>query len=181
MYIEYKSSEKKYELNGIKKEKHIVTLLGILPENTSGFSIFSNGKKIGDYSGFTTVYRKLDDGIQYSDDGSVWAEPTSDISVVVMWDDEDDSEGIRPESIYATLTYDNTDYKLTLSAENGWKASIGEKETRAFSLVADAVEGYEQHIEGLVIGMYHKVAEITLEDRVTDLEAAVCELAEMIE
>lgn len=181
MYLQFKSSEKNYNIVDISKTEHVVTLIGNIPENTSGFEIFNSNGKIGDYSDYKTVYRKLDNGIQYSNDGSVWAEPTSDISVVVMWDDEDDSEGIRPESIYATLTYDGTDYKLTLSAENGWKASVGEKETRAFSLVADAVEGYEQHIEGLVIGMYHKVAEITLEDRVTDLEAAVCELAEMIE
>lgn len=54
---------------------HVVEVAG-LPQNTSGFRIFTDGEKLyGDYSGYTTLYRTLTDAFQYSDNGTVYVPP----------------------------------------------------------------------------------------------------------
>lgn len=46
-------------------------------ENTSGFHLVNNnGKVFGKYEDFTTVYKQLENGFIYSNDGSVYVEPT---------------------------------------------------------------------------------------------------------
>ena len=62
---------------GFDRVGHVVTLKGITEQNTSGFTTWrmDGVTQLGDFSGFTTVYRICDDFVQYSDDGSVWTEP----------------------------------------------------------------------------------------------------------
>lgn len=55
---------------------NIVSLKGAT-ENNSGFKTYRmSGEQLGDFSDYTTTYRLLDDEVQYSNDGSVWVEPT---------------------------------------------------------------------------------------------------------
>lgn len=55
---------------------NIVTL-GSLDENTSGFKVYRSADNmfLGDYSGYSTVYKKNESSIEYSNDGSIWVEP----------------------------------------------------------------------------------------------------------
>ena len=47
-----------------------------MPEAIDGFCTYrQNGQPLGDFTGYNTVYRKVDGGVQLSDDGSVWSEP----------------------------------------------------------------------------------------------------------
>lgn len=58
------------------KINNIVTLKGAT-ENNSGFKTYRmSGDQLGDFSDYTTIYRVLDGEVQYSNDGSVYAEPT---------------------------------------------------------------------------------------------------------
>lgn len=54
-------------------DTHIVEI-SIANVNTSGFTTWKADEvsKLGDFSRFCTVYRKTENGVQYSDDGSVW-------------------------------------------------------------------------------------------------------------
>ena len=56
---------------------HIVELSGIADAPTTGFSTWrmDGVTQLGDFSGYTTVYRTLDNVVQLSDDGSVYVEP----------------------------------------------------------------------------------------------------------
>lgn len=55
---------------------HVVTLGKCAVQNTSGFSTYRmSGEQLGDFCYYATVYRVLDDAVQYSDDGSVYVEP----------------------------------------------------------------------------------------------------------
>lgn len=60
-----------------RRDGHVITVIGDIETNTSGFTTWRmNGKtQLGDFSGHTTIYRVLEDGVQFSDDGSVWTEP----------------------------------------------------------------------------------------------------------
>ena len=60
------------------RTENTVTLKGITEENTSGFTTWRmDGKtQLGDFSDFTTVYRKGENFIEYSNDGSIYVEPS---------------------------------------------------------------------------------------------------------
>lgn len=56
---------------------NVITLRGTTEQNTSGFTTWRMDgiTQLGDFSKFNTVYRVLDDAVQYSNDGSMWEEP----------------------------------------------------------------------------------------------------------
>lgn len=63
----------------VKYEKvtdHVCKLVGNIPQDTSGFHTFlQNGEYLGDRSNYTTIYKLENNGIMFSDDGSVYVEP----------------------------------------------------------------------------------------------------------
>lgn len=64
------------EVSFSRENKHVITLIGDVPEAIDGFCTYrQNGQPLGDFTGYNTVYRKVDGGVQLSDDGSVWSEP----------------------------------------------------------------------------------------------------------
>lgn len=75
--IKFNNSPAKLPVTFSRTSEHIITLTGIIEFNTSGFTTWRRDgvTQLGDFSGYTTLYRQLDDGIQLSDDGSVWVEP----------------------------------------------------------------------------------------------------------
>lgn len=73
--IKYNNSNTFEEVT-FSKMGNIVSLKGA-SENNSGFKTYRmSGEQLGDFSDYTTTYRILDDEVQYSNDGSIWAEPT---------------------------------------------------------------------------------------------------------
>lgn len=59
-----------------KISNHVVQIAGA-EENLSGFLLVTNtGGVYGRYDKYNTLYRKINDGYQLSDDGSVYVEPT---------------------------------------------------------------------------------------------------------
>ena len=67
-----------YEEVEFSRTEHTVILKGITEENSSGFTTWRvDGKtQLGDFSDFTTVYRKGENFVEYSNDGSIYVEPT---------------------------------------------------------------------------------------------------------
>ena len=64
------------EVSFSRENKHVITLIGDVPEAIDGFCTYrQNGQPLGVFTGYNTVYRKVDGGVQLSDDGSVYAEP----------------------------------------------------------------------------------------------------------
>ena len=80
------------------------------------------------------------------------------ISLVVnkTWEDADDQDGIRPESVTVRLWADGepAGAALTLSADSGWKAAFEDLpvyrkgEAIAYTVTEDEVEGYVAEITG---------------------------------
>ena len=55
---------------------NIAQLSGDIPVKATGFKMFKlDGSYLGDYSAYTTVYREIDGGVQFSNDGSVYIPP----------------------------------------------------------------------------------------------------------
>ena len=64
------------EVSFQRTSPNIVTLKGITDAPQTGFTTWrmDGVTQLGDFSEFNTVYRVLDDAVQYSNDGSVWEE-----------------------------------------------------------------------------------------------------------
>lgn len=79
-----------------------------------------------------------------------------EITASAVWDDADNQDGIRPESVEAELYADGaaTGDKVTLTAANNWTASFGEKELKkdgksvAYTVKATEAEGYTVDVSG---------------------------------
>ena len=73
--MKYIGSKKEYDVEFASVTKNIVQLIGDMPEKTNGFTLSRADKNDNwDYSAYTTIYKKVDGGIQYSNDGSVYVE-----------------------------------------------------------------------------------------------------------
>ena len=172
---EYDSYEVEFDRN-----EHVVTLKGDFPIKTTGFYLSQLGK-INDlnYTAFKTVYRVIAGGVQFSDDESVWVEPTRDVTVQAVWDDHDDIEGLRPESVAVTVNG-----KVVMLEAGAWSITyeaIKESEVIEVTDAAD-INGYDKTINGTTVVYHHEYIDPTpsLEERLNDLEIAVCELADSI-
>ena len=172
---EYDSYEVEFDRN-----EHVVTLKGDFPIKTTGFYLSQPGK-INDlnYTAFKTVYKVIAGGVQFSDDGSVWVEPTRDITVQAVWDDHDDIDGLRPESVAVTVNG-----KVVMLEADAWSITyeaIKESEVIEVTDAAD-INGYDKTINSTTVTYHHEYLDPTpsLEERVNDLEVAVCELADAI-
>ena len=102
-------------------------------------------------------------GVSYSEDGltvtNTFMSPKADpIAVTKVWDDGDDADKMRPESVTVTLVADGeaTDMTLVLSAENQWMGAFEGLDKLAFEdgheivyTVEEAgVEGYTAEVTG---------------------------------
>ena len=172
---EYDSYEVEFDRN-----EHVVTLKGDFPIKTAGFYLSQPGK-VNDlnYTAFNTVYRVIAGGVQFSDDGSVWVAPTRDVIVQAVWDDHDDIEGLRPESVTVTVNGE-----VVMLEADAWSITYEDVKESEVIEVTDAADigGYDKTISGTTVAYYHKYLDPTpsLEERVNDLEIAVCELADVI-
>lgn len=90
-----------------------------------------------------------------------WIEQTS-VSVTKVWDDENNKAGKRPDSVTVTLLAngEETDYTITLNADNNWKGSFSgldkyaNGEEIAYTIGETKVEGYTSKITGDAVNGY---------------------------
>lgn len=173
-----------------RTNEHVVTLRGdtvlLNNPNTAGFYTYKKDADVmlGDFTKYTTVYRIADDFIQYSDDGSKWEappEPTRDITLSVYWDDADNADALRPDSV--TVTTDAVE-EIVLTEKDGWTALIPNVPiSKNINIIsAEEIEEYTCTIQEYVVSYYHEYIDPTpsLEERVTDAEDAIIELYDLV-
>ena len=74
--LRYNGDTERYEVSFQIIKNNIVEIQGNFPAKETGFMLSRDGKEwYGDYSDYTTIYRQIDDRVQFSNDGSVWVEP----------------------------------------------------------------------------------------------------------
>ena len=73
--LKYIGSKTTYEVEFSRISPHVVQALGELPFKDKGFNLSRPEKNDPwDYPGFTTLYREIEGGLQFSDDGSTYVE-----------------------------------------------------------------------------------------------------------
>ena len=75
--LKYSGEKTAYDISFGKVSSHIVQITGDLPIKEKGFICYREEdiEDIWDYTGYSTVYQKIDGGALFSDDGSIYVEP----------------------------------------------------------------------------------------------------------
>lgn len=75
--LKYLNSTTSYEVDFFRISENVIEIRGNFPVENPGFILFRSDQKTDtwNYSDFTTVYRILEDGVQFSNDESVYTEP----------------------------------------------------------------------------------------------------------
>lgn len=75
--LRYAGEKNTYEIEFEKVNPHVIQITGDLPVKTKGFVCFRDDVEDDpwDYQGYKTIYRQIEGGVQFSDDGSVYAAP----------------------------------------------------------------------------------------------------------
>ena len=73
--LKYINSEITYPVKFSRVSVNVVQVLGDLPFEDKGFTLSREGKKdFWDYTNYTTLYKEVEGGLQFSNDGSVYEE-----------------------------------------------------------------------------------------------------------
>lgn len=76
LLMRYLDQEIKYKIEYKKHSKNVVEIIGDIPVKATGFILSREGKHDNfDYSSFTTIYRKLEGSVLFSNDESVYVAP----------------------------------------------------------------------------------------------------------
>ena len=74
--LKYLEEETIYEIEFKKISKNVVEIIGDFPIQTKGFTLSRlDYEDNWDYSKFTTIYREIENGVQFSNDESIYVEP----------------------------------------------------------------------------------------------------------
>ena len=74
--LKYIGDEESYDVEFRTVANNIVELIGDFPIKDTGFTLSrAEHEDNWDYTGYTTVYREIEGGVQFSNDGSVYVEP----------------------------------------------------------------------------------------------------------
>lgn len=125
MKLKFKNSEKEYEVKFKRISSNVVQLLGEFPIQTDGFTLSREGHNDNwDYSDYTTVYREVEGGVQFSNDGSVMPIPI----VNFVASEGGELDGLLEQE---SFKYENLEIPTPTAYEDyefvGWQPSIPDR------------------------------------------------------
>lgn len=102
-------------------------------------------------AGGTPIYNVLSNVKTERDGGGSVIDKKFSVSVTKIWDDSNDADGIRPNSVSVTLLSNGSKLKTAvLSAENGWKHTFSNLSGNIYSYTVEEtpVDGYTASYSG---------------------------------
>jgi len=170
--IIFNNSSTSYDAKFKRVNANLISLVGNIPENTSGFKAYSGETLLGDYSDFTTIYRKFTGGIEFSNNGSV--EPEKNVKIKAFWIDD-------LTHIPDTVTIVTNKGNDTLKKSEDWEKTYTVKVSDDVNLISAQDVNRFTKVVGTKDIYYTYISPVpSQEQRIIDLEEAVCELYERI-
>ena len=123
MVLKYQNEETTYDVEFKKISKNIVEIKGDFPIKDVGFTLSRPDMNDGwDYFSYTTIYKEIEGGVQFSDDGSVYIEPVIPIPTaeeLAEMEERERIENINNEINELKVQLEATDYKVIKCYEYG--------------------------------------------------------------
>lgn len=103
--LKYAGEKTGYEVSFRNVSQHVVQITGYFPVKQKGFLLYREGAEepLGDYTDHKTVYREVDHGAQFSDDGSVYIAPLARVTFAAGYGGSIDGELIQAAEKYEEL------------------------------------------------------------------------------
>lgn len=76
LLLKYHSEEDLYKINLKKVSSNVIHITGDFPIKTNGFEIYKDNLLLGNYTSYTSIYRIIENGVEFSNDGSIYIEPS---------------------------------------------------------------------------------------------------------
>lgn len=139
--IKFNNEEIKIPVTKFRRLNDNVIYITGVTENTSGFKTYIDDEQVGDFSGYTTIYRVKDDVVYFSNDGSIYQNPKAIVKVNF------DNDVEAPEEVKVIL---NTGEEVVVTAP--WTTEIEYIEgSYPYIESATDVNNYEKLLSGLEI------------------------------
>ena len=154
MKLQYIGTSIYYDVDVMAVLPNVIQVTGSrLTMKESGFILVDDEDNEYDYSEYSTLYRTVEGGFQYSNDGSVWTEPTKSVTVEITWNDNEDYDKVRPSSVVIEVLDNETSIgTVTLNKKNKWtKVYDNVPESHEYSVIAPEVEHYTTNIRDTFI------------------------------
>lgn len=74
LLLKYQLEEELYEINLKKVSSNVIRITGNFPIRTNGFEIYKDNLLLGNYTSFTSIYKIIENGVEFSNNGSVYVE-----------------------------------------------------------------------------------------------------------
>lgn len=156
--LKYTGEKTGYEVSFKSVSPHVVQITGYFPVKQKGFSLYRDGvdEPLGDYTDYKTVYREVEQGAQFSDDGSVYSAPLPTVSFAAGY-----GGSIAGEAIQAAVRYEDLSIPTPTPDEGyefaGWQPELPESGEISGNVAFQAVFAY---VETLDEAKEKKVAEM---------------------
>lgn len=183
LIAKFGNSSKEYPIEFIYHSANVVELLGYVGSNKSGFNLYSiDGAFIGDYSDFKTVYRNQEKSTWFSNDGSHYIPPKKDVTVAIIWNDEENPEH-RPESVDVSVVVNGSLFDTqTLSEENDWKHTYEQVSADdKYEVACPEYEYYTLVISATTITYTYTEPQPSIEERLDAVEELAEETFETVD
>ena len=124
LHLTYVGESEKYVIAYNVISDHIVEITGDFPIKGNGFSLSRLGEEDNwDYTGYTTVYRMVNGGAQFSDDNSVYVPPVPQITFSAGAGGDLMGEVVQNANDYSDITVP-TPVPAEHYAFSGWQPDI---------------------------------------------------------
>lgn len=184
MKLTYIGESISYDVDIAAIKTNVIQALGSnLIAKETGFMLTDDAGNEYDYSAYSTLYRTVDGGFQFSNDGEVWVEPTKNVIVNIIWMDDDNILKLRPSSVKVNV-FDNEQSigTVTLNDKNNWtKIYENVPVSHEYTVTAGNINQYERIISGTTITYaIDQPYEPTIEEQLEELTDFVTELDERV-
>lgn len=129
--MKYVDSAESYHVEFCRLTNNIIQLIGKFPSKKCGFILGRIGEPevfTGDYTDYTTIYKEIENGVQFSNDGSTYTEPEPQVVFKTTEGGELNGEKVQNVSDYSELVVPipvrYPDYEFT-----GWSPEVPESGT----------------------------------------------------
>lgn len=180
-YIKFLNDDTKYEVVSINKSSYSenavrVEFEGMKVENTHGFNFYLGNRirSMGNYENYTHIFKNDEiNAIEYSTIDEKYVSPTKDVEISISWDDEDNIDGIRPNTVEISVFINDVfSHNVLLSNSNDWKVVLYRLNVNDECYITQPdIYGYTSSIDGTTISNHHTLISDIKKNKKNDIES----------
>lgn len=152
MVLRYLGDEAEYSVSVKAVASNVLEVDGAFPAKEGGFTLHDDNDSY-DYAAYSTIYREVEGGVQFSNDHSKYEESTKKVYAGVIWMGESEEQAHGANSITASV-FDNGTLleEVIFNDENNWTKTYEIKQSHTLTINTDTeVPNYVKTVDSTYI------------------------------